>query len=718
MVKRAAVVVVAIAVVLVSPVAAGARSATSPSTLSGSGILRFMCAPDLTIDAIHGAYGSASAIGWAGNAQGVVTCLGGSFYVQEGIDRAYGFGIYTGSPVTWVDAEGYLPAQITTFQRGGARVAITEFADRVIIRGRAFVVVYARVAITNRTRRPLVADPQPSPGLVPLAAVGSTVQPRRTVTHDYALAVDRFGNSYPWPSSSSLVRAGTLTRHYARMRTFWNEQLVKIANITVPDHRLDDAYRAGFIATQIARSGTHLDTGVNGYEAEFSHDVVGILANLFTQGYDVDAHALLLEARNVVGSQGQYRDGVWTYSWPWAVYLMKTGDVGFVKAHFSTPGPGGAAQPSIEDTAHQIAADRTGPNGIMGRTDDIDTNGYWTVDDYEALTGLAAYRYIAQRVGDRGEARWAIHEYDSLLAATNRTLEATIGRGHLDYLPCSMLEPNTANRCNNAADANWAAPFLFGRWAWDAQLFGLPVTGLGAQLVDATYAYGFGRLAGTLPPDTYGGYPSDFYSTAYNAGYGSWGLAGARYRDQGILGYEFMIARTQSGPYSWWESVSPPSASPWIGSHPAGGQGSSPHAWGIANANKVLLDSIVAQTSDGALIVGRGIPDAWLQRGQRISVANFPGVDDTRLAVEITASGRVVRLEISGALPPGGVMFQLPLFVGNIAASSAGNVEEATGTVRLPAQVRAVTVRLLHAPGAPARRCRPSASERIRCDAP
>ena len=37
-----------------------------------------------------------------------------------------------------------------------------------------------------------------------------------------------------------------------------------------------------------------------------------------------------------------------------------------------------------------------------------------------------------------------------------------------------MTEPNTANRCANAEDANWAAPFLFGRWAWDGYLFGAP----------------------------------------------------------------------------------------------------------------------------------------------------------------------------------------------------------------------------------------------------
>ncbi len=80
--------------------------------------------------------------------------------------------------------------------------------------------------------------------------------------------------------------------------------------ISVPDSSLDDAYRSGFIYTQIARSGDDLNTGVNGYESEYSHDVIGILANLFTEGYFTDAHALLLEAarcRRVTGRRVRRR---------------------------------------------------------------------------------------------------------------------------------------------------------------------------------------------------------------------------------------------------------------------------------------------------------------------------------------------------------------------------------------------------------------------------
>ena len=93
-------------------------------------------------------------------------------------------------------------------------------------------------------------------------------------------------------------------------------------------------------------------------------------------------------------------------------------------------------QPSIEAAAHAIAADRTGPMGTMEATDDIDTQGYWTTDDFEALLGLAAYRFIASTLGETEEASWAAGQYTSLLAATDAVLGQTIGQNHLDYLPC------------------------------------------------------------------------------------------------------------------------------------------------------------------------------------------------------------------------------------------------------------------------------------------
>jgi hypothetical protein len=707
----AAVLMVMALALAITALAAGAASAAPAAAATTA---PYSCAPNgpAGSQTIYGTFGDASVIGWTGNTQGTVACLGGSFFVDTSPANAgpgsastaavtgttYGYGVYDDTATTWKNADGYLPALITAFQRDGARVTITNFGDKVTIGGHAFVVIYSRVQVANPTGSTVQINPEPSAGLVPLNSAPDAVPAHSTVSHDYAVAANRFGGRYAWPSASALAAAGGFDQHFAHMKAYWDSQLAGIAQIVrLPDQSLADAYRTGFIYTQIIRSGDELKTGANGYDQEFSHDVIGILANLFTQGYTTDAHGLLDRARYVIGTQSQYDDGVWTYPWIWAIYLLKTGDLSFVKANFATEGPAGKSEPSIEDTAHLIAADRTGPGGIMEKTNDIDANGYWTIDNYEALTGLATYEWLAQKIGNTAQATWAAAQYASLLRATSTTLDATISANHLNYLPCSMTEPNTGNRCANAEDANWAAPFLFGRWAWDGYLFGAPRSGPGISLIDATYDYGFGRLAGKLPPGTFGGYPTQYYSTAYNAGYGEWGLASAGHRDQGILSYQFMIANGQSGPYSWWESQQFPNpGSPWTGTHPENGNGSSPHAWGMANANMVLLDSLAAQRADGSLIVGRGVPDAWVIPGKVISLANFPTVDGRHAGLTISTSGAVVTLTLTGQRPAGPVLFQLPAFVGNIAHASAGVINETTGTVTLGPAVRTVAVQLKH----------------------
>ena len=695
--RRALRVVAVLASVTVSAAVLGPVAVTSAASAQTSGPV---CGTSTTTEYAQGT--TAAAIGWAGNDEAVVACLSGSFVVKN-TGQLYGYGIYTGGATAWVNADGYLPALTTSFHSGQAAVSITNFGDKVTIGGNPFVVIYSRVTVTNPTSRPITADPEPTPNLIPLRAASDVVPPRSTVNHDYAVFSDRFAGSYPYPSNGQLAAAGSYAQHFAHMSAYWNGQLSQLAQIRqLPDRQLIDAYKAGFINTQITRAGTHLKTGVNGYDKEYSHDVVGILANMLTQGFSTDGSVtavdLLLRLRDVVGTQAQYDDGIWKYSWPWAIYLQKTGDIATVRANFSTPGPlGDAAEPSIEDTAHAIAAARTGPGGIIEATNDIDANGYWTIDDYSALMGLAAYRWLAQRLGDTAEYNWATGEYTSLLDAVNQTLGNTISTYGLDYLPCSMVEPNDNNRCSNPKDANWAAPFLFGRWAWDGYLFDAPISGPGHDLIDATYNYGFGRLQGILPPNTYGGYGTTDYSTGYNAGYGEWGLASNHHRDQGILGYQFMIANTQSGPYSWWESVQAPDPnSPWIGSHPTAGAGASPHAWGAADANLVLLDSLIAERGDGSLIIGRGVPNPWVSDSNRIALANVPITGGHRMGLNITTRGTHVTLTLSGSSPAGPVLFQLPAFVNNIASSSAGAIDQATGTVTLPATARTVTVTMTH----------------------
>jgi hypothetical protein len=108
----------------------------------------------------------------------------------------------------------------------------------------------------------------------------------------------------------------------------------------------------------------------------------------------------------------------------------------------------------------------------------------------------------------------------------------------------------------------------------------------------------------------------------------------------------------------------------------------------------VLLDSLAAQRADGSLVVGRGVPSAWVSSGKVISLANLPTTNGHHLGLKISTSGTAVTLTLTGNAPSGPVLFQLPAFVGNIAHATAGTVDEATGTGTIPAATRTVTVTL------------------------
>jgi hypothetical protein len=119
----------------------------------------------------------------------------------------------------------------------------------------------------------------------------------------------------------------------------------------------------------------------------------------------------------------------------------------------------------------------------------------------------------------------------------------------------------------------------------------------------------------------------------------------------------------------------------------------------MSQANGVLLASLVAQRTDGALVVGRGVPSNWLGRDTPISVTNFPTTDGRRLSLRISSSGPSVSLTLRGQPPSGPVLFQLPQFIDNIETTSAGRIDQGTGTVTLSPATKSVTVQLRAAPG-------------------
>ena len=640
--------------------------------------------------------GLVSSFGWEGDINAPIAYLDGSYKLRSFGNTMVHFGV-TDIPgkIKWYNAEGYLPCFISEYSKKDMDYKIENFSDLVESSGNKFEIAYSRMTITNNSKVSKIL-PTVSDQLVPLnesAKTATKINPGETVVREYAIPADRFGESYVWPSNETLAALGGFDEHYTHMKQYWNDRLAPLAVIkSLPDERLINAYKAGFIYTLIIRDdvkqqdGTvvkELHVGENGYDQMWDHDTIGIVSTLLTIGDYTNAKEYLTS----LPAQLQYDDAKWKYSWPYALYLRKTGDADFIRERFE----------AIKTNTHKVETDRIDSGkGIMKKTNAIDSNGYWTIDNWSALMGLTTYRYICDQLGETAEADWAKAEYDDLYQAVTSKLQETMTKYNLDYIPISMVEPNETGARKDPRDANWASMFLFGRWGWDGYLFGAQQSGIMLDKIDDTYTHGFERReALTDNPYNFGGYPHGYFSSAYNAGYGSTALRGEEYRDAGIKAYEFMIDEAMSGPFGWWEGVGYPSdTSPWNIDHAATGGGSCQHMWGQSTATKVLFDSLIAEKSDDTVIIGRGIPVEWLMDGKDIEIANYPVKNNNRIGYKLTTVGTNVTIEFTGDVSKVPFSIELMGLKNNIKSAGGLAFNQAKGTIAVPAGTQKVTVKL------------------------
>lgn len=590
-----------------------------------------------------------ASFGCEGDKHAPIAYIDGCYRLRDRKSTFITFGINNiDSKISWYNKEGWLPCFVSEFKKNGNDYRIENFADRVIINGRDFEIAYSRVTVKNNSDKELVL-PKVSKLLVPLREYPKTLAPNESVQMDFAVGADRFGGNYPYPSADEIKAAGGFDEHYEKMKSYWVKRLEPLCEIfALPDEKLINAYKAGYVYTMIVKDGDELHVGENGYDRVFDHDVIGILAYLLTMG----DFSRFKNYSEYILQNVQYPDARWKYSWPFALYLFKTGDISYIEEKFE----------QIKDNAHSIEADIDSETKIMKKTIAIDSLGYWTIDNWSALMGLCCYEYICKKLGYADEEKWAAELYDKLLFDANDFVGKTIEKKGLDYLPISMEESNEEGKRKNPKDANWASMFLFGRWGWDGWLFCARQSGIMLELIDKTYAHGFERRKDIT--DTiynFGGYPHGYYCSAYNAGYGSTALRDEKYRDCAIKAYRFMIENAMSGPFSWWEGVDYPNEkSPWDIPHAAGGGGSCQHIWGQSTASKALLDSLVCQRVNGDVIIGRGVPSEWLYDGAVIEIKKYPIENNGRLNFKISVNKEGITVELSGDKPSGEIIIDLP----------------------------------------------------------
>src|SRR5262249_2823273 len=134
-----------------------------------------------------------------------------------------------------------------------------------------------------------------------------------------------------------------------------------------------------------------------------------------------------------------------------------TGDTAFVSKYFHDDASSSSSWgPSIYTQMHQIPGMLT--NGYLASSNDNDSQGVWVFDDYSALVGLGAYKYIANAIGNATEASWADTEMTTIINGTNTGIQANETKNNFSHLPCEVTVPSNAgnppsgDRCGNAGD--------------------------------------------------------------------------------------------------------------------------------------------------------------------------------------------------------------------------------------------------------------------------
>jgi hypothetical protein len=696
-----------------------------------------------------------SAIGWQENWYPAFAYLSGSYFAR-GVPTTYrqgtttycgamySFGVFTfglasgqsppAQSIQWTMDSGYLPALRTSFTRNNVAISITNFANRTVIGGNPFVLAYTRISVTNNGTATVTVPPGGSgPNLVRRTPVNDAVSAGQTRNHDFVAAIDRFGSTVAYPSTSALASAPSYDTAYGQMSAFWNGRVNATAqptlpNVTLPNTglanpgtALRNAYRAGTVYHLMMQAGKAPFSGANNYAWLLNHDVPGELVARFSTGDFSDAQNLLLTGRASerpgfpsVGANW-YWDGLWKTPWAWAVYLMKTNDTAFVSEFFNDTQT--QFGPSLRTIMRTHYAAQLDTDGTLRSNFDNDSTGKWILSNYSALIGLAAYKYIATRIGQPAEATWAQQAYTSLHNALNTVIGRNQQTNGFNFLPCEVHRPNTANRCNTFNDANWAQAGWSGQNQWDTMLMGGTMSGIvgdPAQL-DRMYTWGFGRLAGRVPFPSMGAFPG--YSTGYNTAYSEGGLYGTQYRDLAITSYAWQIRNTTGGPNAWWEAngSGPNPNNIWAGNHAGPQFGAVPYAWPIAHQQLALIRAVAAEglTSSGTgpftytkpLYIGRGIPNTWIAPSQTITVDNITSSHNITTGARSTygvsvattrpGTGRVITVSLSGTLPGGPVFVQLPVFASSTVVSvTGGTYNSGTRTVTVNPGTTQVTITL------------------------
>jgi len=504
-----------------------------------------------------------------------------------------------------------------------------------------------------------------------------------------------------------LKSAGDFDDNYSRMAEHYNRRITALAHpVTLPVPNLANMYKSIqiMIWESIVKSGDDYEiragaktptAWVYSYDRTFAHDVPNYVDEFMREGdYEVAKNILksgYYKALNATHWDVNYLDTIGKYMLPYAEYMRATGDL----AYF-TP----AIREELKSGARNIhrcrVFDDPSHYGLMKKSQDFENweNDYLLCDNWGALHGLQAYKYLCDKWGDEAESQWAANEIKDLNDCVNKALEQTCARRKTDYY-LGAFDDSTL-RSYSDSFYSWV-PYsgALSTFPWGAYLKGFELGGAWKDRFDASTRYALEeRNKRGIPSGSWGAWWGQItYGSTYNASAGVQCLFSEEYRTEIIKNLEFLL-NNQCAPFQWSEAFENKGKGQWVGMYTPQVSYGNYESWGTNFSKQALLQACVSVRTDGTVIIGRGIPNHWLKPGNVIEWANVNVNDNRKINFKITSERNTVTIQIWGDTPNGSVRFNLPIFKDNIASATTGIVDRVRGVLTLSPFTHSATVTL------------------------
>jgi hypothetical protein len=472
------------------------------------------------------------------------------------------------------------------------------------------------------------------------------------------------------------LRSASFDDYLNRTVQFWDSLLARGIEISVPEQKVNNTFRANLIYDLIARDkvGNNYIQTVNKfhYHAFWLRDSSYILRMYDLSGYHDFARQVLdffpgwqQPDGNFVSQGGQF-DGWGQVMWAYGQHYRITKDLDFARSVYPAmqKAVGWLQQARRNDPLHLM------PNTSPGDNEDI--TGHVTGHNFWALIGLKNVIAVANALGHRQDAQTYQGEYDDLKAAFLAALKkATADRG--GFIPPGLD--------------------VSGGQDWDNMLSVYPeqtldpadpmvtatLNGTRAKYQEGIMTYGDGRWLHHYLTET---------NTETEVIRGDQQLA---------LQELYALLLHTSSTHAGFEYC----ILPWGTRDFA--QNLSPHGWFAAKFRAVLRNMVVREEQDRSLHLLSVVSPEWIKTGETLSVKRAPtNFGTVNLEMRFSDGGATLRLDNRFRDLPQQLVLHLPWFM-NVSTVTADGKKLAVSNqaVVLPGTTKQVQIAWQKKPDAP-----------------